>query len=70
MRSFLLTVLESLKDNGEDLTSLTYILPSKRAGAFLKKELATLLKKTTFVPEILAIETFTEELSQLKKQSN
>lgn len=70
MTSFIFNVLNSLKDKGYDLSSLTFILPSKRAGVFLKQELASLLKKTSFSPEILSIEEFVQELSELKKESN
>ena len=70
MASFIFEVLKSLRDEGQDLTSLSYILPSKRAGLFLKQELAKLLNRTVFAPEILTIESFVEELSHLKAESN
>ena len=70
MASFIFEVLKNLKDKGYDLTSLNYILPSKRAGLFLKQELVKLLDQTVFAPEIITIENFVEELSQLKVESN
>lgn len=70
MTSFIYDVLATLTDKGRSLSSITYILPSKRAGLFLKQELAKVLNKTSFSPEIISIEEFVEELSQLKKETN
>ena len=70
MTSFIFEVLQDLKRKGYPLTDLNYILPSKRAGLFLKQELSKTLNTTFFSPEIISIEFFVEELSQLKKESN
>jgi hypothetical protein len=70
MTSFIHDVLLDLKQKSIDISSLTFILPSKRAGTFLKKELALVFKKTLFVPTIYSIEEFVEELSNLNKLSN
>jgi len=66
MRSFIYDVLQRVKSQGDDLSKHTFILPSKRAGVFLKHELAKQLDKPQFLPEIISIESFVEELSQLK----
>jgi len=53
------------------LTSNTkVILPNKRAGLFLKKELLTLLKSPTFLPSFLSIEEFIQSLSELEPLDN
>ncbi len=53
------------------LTSNTkVILPNKRAGLFLKKELLTLLKSPTFLPSFLSIEEFVQSLSELEPLDN
>ena len=70
MTSFIYDVLKSLKDKGRNLTSITFILPSKRAGLFLTQEFSKVLGETSFSPEIISIEDFVEELSQLKKENN
>ena len=70
MKSFIFDVLQNLKDKGEDLSSLSFILPSKRAGIFLKQELSTVVNKTIFAPNIISIEEFVEELAQLKSITN
>jgi len=70
MISFIHDVLVDLKNKSVDISQLTFILPSKRAGAFLKHELGTLNSQTIFSPSVLSIETFVEELSQLKQLNN
>ena len=66
MRSFIFDVLKELKSKKLVISELTFILPSKRAGLFLKKELASQNKAASFLPEIISIESFVEELSQLR----
>jgi ATP-dependent helicase/nuclease subunit B len=70
MVSFIKTVLLDLKEKGLELEDLNFILPSKRAGVFLKHQLSTLLEKPIFSPQILSIEEFVEELSGLKNLPN
>lgn len=70
MKSFIFDVLESLKDKGEDLSTLYFILPSKRAGVFLRQELSAVVKKTIFSPTIISIEEFVEELAELTTINN
>ena len=47
-----------------------FILPSKRAGTFLKRELASIINQPIFSPKILSIEEFVEELSGLQNITN
>lgn len=70
MTSFIRGVLIDLKSKKVDFTKLVFILPSKRAGIVLKNELTKLQKTTFFAPEIMSIEKFVEELSNLKAISN
>ena len=70
MTSFIKEVLEDLKNSNADFSKLVFILPSKRAGTILKSELSILVNKTFFAPNILSIEEFVEELSNLKTLSN
>jgi len=70
MTSFIQDVLLDLNNKAVDLSQLTFILPSKRAGTFLKHEISNSITQTIFSPEILSIEEFVEELSQLKQLSN
>ncbi len=70
MTSFLFDALKDLEQNYSDISKLTFILPSKRAGLFLKHEIQKISQRTIFAPEILSIEEFVEELSQLQSISN
>lgn len=70
MESFIKTVLIDLKAKSINLENLTFILPSKRAGVFLKHQLSSLLKKPILAPQIISIEEFVEELSGLKNLTN
>ena len=70
MTNFIFDVLKDLKKENYNLSELTFILPSKRAGLFLKHQIAKVNLKTLFAPKILSIEEFVEELSQLKSIPN
>lgn len=70
MTTFIFDVLKDLQKNNANLSELTFILPSKRAGLFLKHQLNKVSNTTIFSPSIISIEEFVEELSQLKSVSN
>ena len=67
MANFNYDILKELKRQERDFSRITFILPNKRAGLFLKHELSSYIEKASFLPEICSIESFIEELSQLKK---
>ena len=68
--TFILDVLNDLKKNNYNLSKVTFVLPSKRAGLFLKHQLVHVIQETIFVPDIISIEEFVEDLSGLKTTSN
>jgi len=70
MTSFIHDVLINLNKNKVEISQLSFILPSKRAGIFLKHELIKINSQSQFSPQILSIEEFIEDLSQLKQLSN
>tara|TARA_R110002049_G_scaffold207188_1_gene377636 strand:+ start:5971 stop:8724 length:2754 start_codon:yes stop_codon:yes gene_type:complete len=70
MKTFIFDVLEDLKKSPTKLSELTFVLPSKRAGLFLKHQIAQVAQETIFSPKIISIETFVEELAELKTISN
>ena len=70
MESFIKQVLSDLQNKGLNLQDLFFILPSKRAGTFLKHELASVLDFPIFSPTILSIEELVEDLSGLKNLPN
>ncbi|MFV0565298.1 MAG: PD-(D/E)XK nuclease family protein [Flavobacteriaceae bacterium] len=70
MTTFILDVLKDLKEKDANLSNLIFVLPSKRAGLFLRHQLHLVAGKTMFSPSILSIEEFVETLSGLKALSN
>ncbi|GAA4968596.1 PD-(D/E)XK nuclease family protein [Algibacter aquimarinus] len=70
MTTFIFDVLKDLKSNNVNFSELTFILPSKRAGLFLKRQIPEVIKQTVFSPVIISIEEFVEDLSKLKSVTN
>ncbi len=71
MKSFLEEIVKYIDNQDRKISELVFILPSKRAGLFLKKEIAKFYSNTTlFAPIILSIEDFIAELSQLQLINN
>lgn len=70
MTNFIYDVLENLHKSGLDFSKLTFVLPSKRAGIFLNKELTKFIETPIFSPETISTEEFVEDLAQLKLLSN
>lgn len=65
MRSFLEEVILKLSSENDSLKDLVFVLPSKRAGTFLKNTIAQTSQKTDFAPKIFSIESFIEKISGL-----
>lgn len=65
MISFLEETIDTLRKKHRDISKLTIILPSKRAGGFFKNYLRASATKTSFLPHIISIEEFVESLSDL-----
>ncbi|WP_178991614.1 PD-(D/E)XK nuclease family protein [Winogradskyella schleiferi] len=70
MIAFIKTVLLDIQSKKLNLEDLYFILPSKRAGVFLKHHLSTLITQPIFTPQILSIEEFVEDLSGLQTLPN
>ena len=66
MNTFLEETITAIQKEHAHLDELTLILPSKRAGAFLKHYLRRSAQKTSIAPAILSIEEFIEKLSNLQ----
>lgn len=66
MLTFLEETLLTLRSKHENISDCILILPSKRAGGFLKYYLQKQTTIATFAPTIISIEEFIEELSNLK----
>lgn len=70
MTSFIYDVLKELDQKEYNFNKLTFVLPSKRAGVFLKHELTKFTTTPIFSPEIVSTEEFIEAIAQLNTISN
>ncbi|HKL36325.1 MAG TPA: hypothetical protein VJ899_08530, partial [Salegentibacter sp.] len=70
MISFISGVLKELISSKENISETIFILPSKRAGSFLLKELSSLSTHHIFAPKVYSIEEFTEVISEAKTVDN
>ena len=69
MRSFLESVLEDFPGWRTHPEDCVFVLPSKRAGYFLKNLMATRAGQTLLSPRILSIEPFVEQIAGLRYAS-
>ncbi len=70
MQSFLEETLLSIINKEDSLENIIFVLPSKRAGTFLKNSIARHIKLNIFSPEIVSIEDFVETISGLAYASS
>ena len=64
MKSFVQHIAEHLVENhGFDFQNVKVVFPGKRAGLFLKNELAKLADQPFWAPQILSVEEFVVDLS-------
>ncbi|OQD44331.1 hypothetical protein BUL40_01910 [Croceivirga radicis] len=70
MISFLQETVLKIVAESPNLGQSYFILPSRRAGLYLKKHLAQQLKKPIISPKIISIEEFILEVSELKETTN
>jgi len=65
MQSFLEETLNTIQKNDSNFSNAILILPSKRAGSFIKKILQKNTTKTQWLPQIVSIEDFIQDLADL-----
>jgi len=70
MVSFISGVLKELISSEENISEIIFVLPSKRAGSFLLKELSAFSENHIFAPKVFSIEEFTEVISETKTVDN
>lgn len=63
MQKFIDSVVKDVFSKSENTAELVFILPSKRAGVFLKNAIKSTLDKATILPQIISVEEFVEKLS-------
>ena len=70
MKSFIAKCLEKIGADSSTISESVFVLPSKRAGVFLKKELSKHYQTTFFFPKIISIEEFIEDVSGITTSGN
>lgn len=70
MTTFIEEIVSDIISSGQNLSETVFILPSKRAGVFLRKETLKQTDKTLFSPKILSIEEFIENIADLTIADN
>lgn len=70
MSDFLAQVVECVLQKNADLSNLTFILPNRRAGLYLKKNLKKQLKQATFFPEVMTFDNLVEKITGIQKTSS
>ncbi|MDY8135125.1 PD-(D/E)XK nuclease family protein [Aquimarina sp. 2201CG5-10] len=72
MKSFLQNILSDVHNTSkESISDLIFLVPSKRAGLFLKKEILSLYPdQVLFAPLVLSIEEFISQISGLHQIDN
>ena len=69
MQSFIEDVVEDVLAKNRDTNQIIFVLPSKRAGIFLKKIVSKKTKGPLIAPEIYSIEEFVERISGIATAS-
>ncbi|MFC2109016.1 PD-(D/E)XK nuclease family protein [Bacteroidota bacterium] len=67
MKTFLSEVVNTIIKSKNSLMDTVCVIPSERAAVFLKEEFKNQIEGLSFLPEILSIENFIEQISGLTK---
>lgn len=71
MQTFLSKVVsQTLSENSKPLQKTIFVVPSQRACVFLKQELIKQIDVATFLPKIVSIENYIQELSETRQIDN
>ncbi len=70
MTPFINQVLQELLTRDISISDYTFVLPSRRAGAYLKQQVAKMSNRALFMPRVMSIEDFAEEVAGLKSADN
>jgi hypothetical protein len=70
MRTFIDDVIDKVWEEQPSISDVIFVLPSKRAGTFLKDAISKKAGKTIFAPIVYSIEEFVENVSGLSYATN
>ena len=70
MERFLKEAIEGIYTKNKSFDNIAFVLPSKRAGLFLKKYISECIRKPIFSPKIYSIEELIIEISGIANTTN
>jgi hypothetical protein len=70
MQTFIEDVVDKVWEEYASISNIIFVLPSKRAGTFLKEAISRKAGKTIFAPVVYSIEEFVEKVSGLEYATN
>ncbi len=70
MSSFILNVLQDVVDKHKNWENLTIVLPSQRACVFLKAEVLKIISEASFLPRIITVEDYIQEIADIQLVDN
>ena len=70
MKSFITNVVDEIIEKYQNYNHLTFVLPSQRACIFLKEELLHKIPSASFLPKIISIENYIQELADIQLIDN
>lgn len=65
MKSFISRVIDDVLTKHENFNNLIFVLPSQRSCVFLKEEILIKTPGTAFLPKIISIENYIQELADI-----
>ena len=65
MISFISNVIDHVFSVQKSYSNLTFVLPSQRAGVFLKQEILKKIPTASFLPIVISIENYIQELADI-----
>ena len=70
MNSFISRVVEDIFRKQKKYKNLIFVLPSQRSCVFLKEEILKQLPTSSFLPKIISIENYIQEISDINLINN
>ena len=70
MSSFISNVLQDVASKHKKWENITFILPSQRACVFLKQEVLKIITKASFLPRIISVEEYIQEIADIQLVDN
>ncbi len=70
MQKYINSIVESILNTHKEFNNITIVLPSKRAGVFIKNELKNKLATFQFLPQLISIEELVVDISKIDSADN